>query len=261
MVSPTTSRAAARAAQTATIKEVARRLVARRGVAGLSLREVAREMGVVSSALYRYFATRDDLLTALILDAYNDLGATVERADARHADASSRVRWRAVARALRSWALRHPHEFALIYGTPVPGYHAPVETIAAATRFSGTLARILNDDRRRSHRRAPASPTPEHARFLVLANVREAMPDVDPDDYVRALMAWTQLVGFVSFELFGHYVGSVRNAARMYDVVVEELADSLRLTGKSRHATPRRVAKKSSTASSAARVGDPSSSR
>lgn len=226
-----TARAAARAAQILTIKDVARRLIERDGVAGLSLREVAREMGLVSSALYRYFATRDELLTALILDAYNELGAAVERADARHRAESSRVRWRAVARALRAWALRHPHEFGLIYGTPVPGYRAPAETVAAATRFTGVLATVLNDERRQTRRRTPPAATPAQARYLEVDSLREVMPDVEPDDYVRALMAWTQLVGFLSFELFGHYVGTVRNAARMFDAVVEELADSLRLPG------------------------------
>ena len=87
------------------IKAVARRYLETDG-ANLSLRAVSRDMGMVSSALYRYFASRDELLTALILDAYNDLGATVEAADAAVADrADLRGRWRAAARAVRAWAL------------------------------------------------------------------------------------------------------------------------------------------------------------
>ena len=98
------TRAEARVDQIETIKDVSRRLLAEKGVTGLSLREVAREMGLVSSALYRYFANRDELLTALILDAYNDLGDVVERADRRSAALSSRRRWHAATRAIRRWA-------------------------------------------------------------------------------------------------------------------------------------------------------------
>ena len=102
MVSTTPNRRALqREAQTAAIKVVARRLIADKGVAQLSLREVAREMGLVSSALYRYFATRDELLTALIFDAYNELGAAVERAEARVARADCHGRWRAACAAVR----------------------------------------------------------------------------------------------------------------------------------------------------------------
>ena len=127
------------------IKAVARRHLATDG-ANLSLRAVARDMGMVSSALYRYFASRDDLLTALILDAYNSLGTAVETADAAVTDRSRlRERWLAAGRALRGWALARPAEYALLYGSPVPGYAAPADTIAAAVRTTVVLARILSD--------------------------------------------------------------------------------------------------------------------
>src|SRR3954467_8387614 len=107
-------RARVRAEMLEEIKNVARRQLADNG-ADLSLRAVARDMGMVSSALYRYFASRDDLLTALILDAYNALGEAVERADAAVADRADLAgRWFAVARGLRKWALDQPHEYALI---------------------------------------------------------------------------------------------------------------------------------------------------
>jgi len=223
------TRAEARVEQIETIKDVSRRLLAEKGVTGLSLREVAREMGLVSSALYRYFATRDELLTALILDAYNDLGSAVERADRRSVALSSRRRWRAATRAIRSWAKRHPHEYALIYGTPVPNYAAPELTIAAATRVSGALARILSDD---WARRAPTRTTSSTAgvrTFLMVDAIRGFLPDVPPDHYVKALMAWTHVFGFINFELFGQYVGTVRNADVMFDRVMDEIADFLEL--------------------------------
>jgi AcrR family transcriptional regulator len=223
------TRAEARVDQIETIKDVSRRLLAEKGVTGLSLREVAREMGLVSSALYRYFANRDELLTALILDAYNDLGDAVQRADRRSAALSSRRRWHAATRAIRRWAKAHPHEYALIYGTPVPNYVAPELTIAAATRVSGALAKILSDDWARRPTRKPAPSEASLRTFLMVDNVREQLPGVPPDQWVTALTAWTLIFGFINFELFGQYVGTVRNADVMFERVMDKVADSLDL--------------------------------
>jgi len=114
------TRAEARLRQIDRIKSTSRRLMAEKGAPGLSLREVAREMGVVSSALYRYFPTRDDLLTALIVDAYNDLGEFAERAALRVPREEPRRRLHAAASAIRKWAKSNPNEYALLYGSPVP---------------------------------------------------------------------------------------------------------------------------------------------
>jgi AcrR family transcriptional regulator len=215
-------RAATHAANRERVTATARAQLARRGAAGLSLREVAREMGQTSSALYRYFATRDELLTALILDAYNDLGAAVERAEARVAREDLRGRWRSACRAIRRWARGHPHEYALIFGSPVPGYEAPELTVAAATRVSAVLAGIVVD----RYRAAPRASAPaEVVAALEWPAVAAFMPGVPARAAVRALMAWTQVFGCVSFELFGHYVGSVRRPGAYFDLVVDELAD------------------------------------
>src|SRR6185437_16774203 len=120
------ARERARAQLTREIKEEARRQLAAGGAQQLSLRAVARELGMVSSALYRYFPSRDELLTALIIDAYDALAAAAEAASAEPPDA--RGRWRAACGAVRNWARAHPHEYALIYGSPVPGYQAPQAT-------------------------------------------------------------------------------------------------------------------------------------
>src|SRR5215475_9891093 len=142
---PGSIRARVRAEMTSEIKAVARRHLDTDG-ANLSLRAVARDMGMVSSALYRYFASRDELLTALIIDAYNALGATVEGADGAVSDrADFRGRWMASARSIRGWALARPAEYALLYGSPVPGYAAPQDTIAAAAKTPNVLVQILAD--------------------------------------------------------------------------------------------------------------------
>src|SRR5947208_8086352 len=107
------ARARARIEVTAAIKDEARRQLAAEGAARLSLRAVARELGMVSSALYRYFPSRDDLLTALIIDAYDAIGAAAEKALARAEDEPPPERWIAVCRAVGEWAVAHPHEYAL----------------------------------------------------------------------------------------------------------------------------------------------------
>lgn len=123
MVAPSL-RARVRASMIEEIKAVARRHLASDG-ANLSLRAVARDLGMVSSAIYRYFPSRDELLTALILEAYDALGDAVEAADAGVDRADLRGRWHAACRAARAWALAHPAEYALLYGSPVPGTRPP----------------------------------------------------------------------------------------------------------------------------------------
>jgi len=118
------TRARARAQTIEDLKRVARAHLATDG-ADLSLRSVARELGMVSSAVYRYFDSRDALLTALIIDAYDDMGEATERAEAAVRRSDLRGRWHAACHAIRDWSRAHPAEFGLLYGTPVPGYYAP----------------------------------------------------------------------------------------------------------------------------------------
>ena len=216
------TRAQARNRQIETIKSTSRRLLAVHGAAGLSLREVAREMGLVSSAIYRYFSTRDELLTALIVDAYNDLGAGVERA-VRRCDDDPRVQLHAAATAIRRWAQRHPHEYALIFGSPVPGYEAPQFTIDAATRVTTVLSGIVTAAWRGRGREVTTGTG--LGPMLEQANLEAAMPGVPALTRARALMVWSGIFGLVSFELFGHFRGSVRNASSFFDLAVDELAD------------------------------------
>jgi AcrR family transcriptional regulator len=218
-----TARERARAELTAEIKRSARGQLREVGAAALSLRAVARDLGLASSAVYRYFPNRDGLLTALITDAYNALGEAVELADP--AGAGSRDRWRAVCRAVRSWALDNPHEYALIYGSPVPGYHAPMETVDAALRIGRVIADIA------AHGRAPASaPTLTRELGVQVETVAAAVaPGADPAALARGLVAWTQLFGMVSFELFGQFANSLEPADAFFDYAVATSADLMSL--------------------------------
>jgi AcrR family transcriptional regulator len=140
---PRTARERARAEITAEIIEAGRRHLATDGAAGLSLRAIARELGMASSAVYRYMASRDELLTKLIIDAYDSLGAAAEAMEALRDRGDLFGRWSAVCEAVRSWAIANPNEYALIYGSPVPGYVAPADTVASASRVSNLLVQIL----------------------------------------------------------------------------------------------------------------------
>ncbi len=200
--------------------------MAEKGASGLSLREVAREMGVVSSALYRYFATRDDLLTALIIDAYNELGASAERAAQRIPRNDSRRQLHAAASAIRKWARTNPNEYALLYGSPVPGYEAPALTVEPAARVALVLGRIVADAwRLNSPEFTPvevAGVAETMKGVLETRSLDDAMPGVPDPVRVLSLMVWSQIFGCISFELFGHYKGSVRNANRFFNIVVDE---------------------------------------
>jgi AcrR family transcriptional regulator len=239
---PRTARQRARAELTREITEEARRQLAATGANGLSLRAVARELGMVSSALYRYYPSRDDLLTALIIDAYNAIGEAAETAiaDARPKAGAGRARWLAACHAIRGWALDRPHEYALIYGSPVPGYRAPEATIGPAARvplaFVGVLAAAIAD--------GEVTPGPERGAGALtgaLADQAAALSaalslDLDlapsaagaavmpPGMLVRAVIAWTQLFGMISFELFGQFVGSFEPADAFFAHAAAELA-------------------------------------
>lgn len=219
-----TARERARAELTREIKLQARRQLAAHGAQGLSLRAVARELGMVSSAIYRYFPSRDELLTALIIEAYDALGAAAEAASAGPPPADVRRRWRAACHAVRDWALAHPHEYALIYGSPVPGYQAPRDTVAPATRAVRALGDLLADARTEMRNVAGPALPPELARQSALV-AGVIAPGVPPAVIARALTAWTQLFGMISFELFGQFVGSLEPADSFFGYAVERMAD------------------------------------
>ncbi len=221
---PKLSRAQSRAIQIDEIKKAARAQLVAKGVSGVSLREIARDLGLVSSALYRYYATRDELLTALILDAYNELGDFVERANASFVRDDTLGRWRASCFAILHWAKAHPQEYALLYGTPLLDYQAPDQTIAPASRVPLVLGEIIGDAHRRHPSSAITSGHEDVTSWLNVSNLTQALPGVPSSYYLRALMAWTEIFGFLNFELFGHFKGSIVDYERAFTYVVEELA-------------------------------------
>ncbi len=223
-MSATSTRARVRAELTREILEAGRAQLAEHGAAGLSLRAVARDVGMVSSAVYRYFPSRDHLLTALIVDAYDSIGAAVETAVDARADTDPLQRWHTICGAVRAWALAHPHEYALIYGSPVPGYRAPPDTIGPATRVATVLVEVLVDARETGalHPGAPVAIPPSLAPDL--EQLRETFAHVPEGVIVRALVAWSALFGLVSFELFGQFNNVIDASADFFAVATDQLA-------------------------------------
>ncbi|GAA4428762.1 TetR/AcrR family transcriptional regulator [Georgenia halophila] len=204
-----------RAELVAEITDTARRHLAVRGAAGLSVRAVTRELGMAPSAVYRYFPNRDALLTALIVAAYVGVGAAAREAESAVDRSDLSGRWLAVFRAVHGWALEHPHEYALIYGSPVPGYVAPQDTAAPASEVVLLLARIAVDIPPSGGKTMDDLVPPEllHDAQQRVGDVLESLPEakaaalgrLDPAVVIGVIDAWTMLFGTVSFELFGHY--------------------------------------------------------
>lgn len=214
------------------VLEVARRQLGEVGPAALSLRSIAREVGVVPSALYRYLPGREAILTELIRTGYDRLGSAVEQAEEAVPREDLRGRWIATWNAARAWAVDHPHEYALLYGTPVVGYRAPQQTVAPATRVVLTLARVA----------AAAAPLPgdgEAADGAVLADAQAVVDQlpawgVDAEavgvrEVLAVIEAWTLLFGAISFELFGHFRGSMDHGQDYLEHLARTTADRLGL--------------------------------
>jgi len=221
-------RARARAEMTAEIKRIARAHLAAEGP-DLSLRAVARDLGVVSSAVYRYFESRDALLTALIIDGYDSLAAAVEQAEATVPRRDLVGRWMATGRAIRSWSLERPHEYALLYGSPVPGYAAPQDTIGPATRPVWVLTAILRDGVEGGVLSA-SDRLPRPVRTdLERLTADPGFAGIPAGVLARGMTAWALLFGTLSFELFGRLTNGITDYATYFDHQLKAMASYLGL--------------------------------
>jgi AcrR family transcriptional regulator len=210
------------------IVEVGRRHLVTDGAAGLSLRAIARDLGMVSSAVYRYVASRDDLLTLLIVDAYTELADAVDRAG----DGSAggwRERLLAMARATRSWAVDQPASWALMYGSPVPGYHAPAElTIGPGTRVIGALFAVVGAGIAAGDV-SDHGPAPTPATSTDFDGLRAEFGFAGGDGAVlKCSLVWAALVGAISLEVFGQYGAETLSAPEeVFDGQLQLLLDVL----------------------------------
>jgi AcrR family transcriptional regulator len=224
-----TARDRARAEVQGQILATARQHLAEHGPAGLSLRAVARDLDLVPSAVYRYFENRDVLLTAMIVEAYDALGDAAAVALEQAPRRKPAARWVAVAKAIRGWAIEHPHEYALLYGTPVPGYVAPQDTVDPGTRVSRTLVQVVVDAHADGLLDASPADLSSATRRDLAGLLRELALDIEPDVMFRTVVAWTQLFGLVSFELFNQTRGLVHHHDQMFTDATTAMAATIGL--------------------------------
>lgn len=228
-----TPRARARAQTLADITRIGREHLVSEGAAALSVRAVARDLGIVSSAIYRYVRSRDDLLTLLVVDGYDELGDAVDAALVAVGESDHRERFLTVGRTVRSWGLREPATYALLFGSPVPGYDAPAEqTTGPGTRVIGALVGIYAAAHQ-AGAMTPAEPsTPVSERLAASFDAVRAETGADiPDDLVvRGVLAWAALFGCVSFDLFGQYgTDTFADTDDLFERQLSILADMLGL--------------------------------
>jgi AcrR family transcriptional regulator len=198
----------ARAATIDEIKQTALALMRDRGTVEVRFTDIARVMDMTPPALYRYFADRDELISALITDAYEALGAEVSAARASVPDGDIAAAWVAAGQAYRSWAHREPQQFALILGMPLPDYAAPVDgsTSEAAGRAMAQLTSIFAEALHRGQLEPPRIRD-IHPAVETCAKLKQEQHEVgvDPAHFQAMLHAWASLHGFTSLEANGHF--------------------------------------------------------
>ncbi|UIX34038.1 TetR/AcrR family transcriptional regulator [Streptomyces sp. GQFP] len=192
------------------IKERAWEQIAAAGASALSLNAVAKQMGMSGPALYRYFAGRDELISELIRDAYRSLADTFRAAAEPAPDLA------ALAHALRDWALADPQRYFLVYGTPVPGYHAPSDVTGIASEIMTTLLDACAA-------LPPAGPGTPFDAHIDDHRMWAAGHPAPPAVLRRALVCWTRLHGVLSLELAGHFTGMEFDPALLFAAEVDEL--------------------------------------
>lgn len=224
-----TRRERVRAATIDEIKEIARQHMAEKGAAALSLRAIAREMGMTSPALYRYFVSRDALVTALIVDAYNAFADALEAARDTYAEDDHAGRLINIGYAYRNWALAFPQQYSLIFGTPIPGYEAPAGiTRPVAARSMTVFLNVLHDAEQSG--RVDCSEIEIDFSPAVQTQIQPWKDSLrfegNPKLLYLAIRNWGLIHGLVTLEIFGHLEG-VSDA--FFEAEVKALVNRLKL--------------------------------
>lgn len=201
------------------IKAIARQQMSERGTAGLSLRAIARQMGITAPAIYNYFPRLEDLITALIVEAFTDLALAMEAAQTDNTARNTVYQIEAVLLAYRQWAVAHPVDFQLIYGNPIPGYQAPVEVTGPLARrpFMG-LFQLYADAMQSGEMQIPDEyqGVPQSISSY-LVDWRERSGLALPDALVCLLMSgWARVHGLVMLELFQHLQPVIGDPGALY---------------------------------------------
>jgi AcrR family transcriptional regulator len=221
-----------RNATLAEIKQLAWSQIASEGAASLSLRAIARDMGMTSSALYRYFSSRDELLVALSMEGFTSLADHLEAAETRVVDAglSTGERFLEIMASYRRWAVEHPTEYALTFGTPVPGFDPhPLELKAEMFRGINVLFRCMMAGLE-SGEVNPAPLTDPQAKALrveLLEWGRQVGMRLGPEALAACMLVWTQLHGAISLEVYGHMPAPLTPADALFEHQMREVLRSI----------------------------------
>ncbi|MFG2002519.1 TetR/AcrR family transcriptional regulator [Spirillospora sp. NPDC048911] len=232
MSETTSRRARLRAETSAEIKAIALKLMATGGPDAISLRAIAREMGMTAGAIYSYYATRDDLITTLIDDVYGELVDAVETARDAVPESDPGGRVLAWAETVRAWALANPEGFRLIYGDPVPGYQPPEggpARDAAHRACAGLTGLVAAAWPRAESRQAGAYDWSDFEDGLAAAT-REQFPGLPPAAVALALRVWGRMHGLIALEIYGHLRPLIHKTASLYREDMLDLTKSLGLT-------------------------------
>jgi AcrR family transcriptional regulator len=231
---PRTARERVREEMSGEILSVARDHLARDGAAALSLRSISRDLGMAPSALYRYFDGRDALLSALILAAYESLAECAEEAadQAARTEESDAERFARVPRAVRCWALARPYEWGLIFGTPVPGYEAPEDTVVPYARTAAATVQPIVEAREAGRLQPAVHGQPVSAELeAAVAPITEGLfPGMPAENVVLVVEAWTTMIGAISLEIFGHWRATILEPELFFERTIADIAGSVGLS-------------------------------
>ena len=219
---PPTMRERYRAQVRQEVKEAALRQLAEAGPGALSISAIGKQLGVSGPALYRYFASRDDLLTELVIDAYHDLAKALTAATSHVPDDRPRGRFEALARAYRRWALAEPHRYRLLFGPPLPGYEAHAQRLVEASWAAmNLLLEVL-----RGFAAGAAEPSGPLASKLT-AWAQQGNQRVDPGTALHAILIWSQLHGIVSLEIAGNFASMSIDADQLFEIQLAAITATL----------------------------------
>jgi AcrR family transcriptional regulator len=219
---PPTMRERYRAQVRQEVKEAALRQLAEAGPGALSISAIGKQLGVSGPALYRYFASRDDLLTELVIDAYHDLANALAAATSQVPDGQPRGRFEALARAYRRWALAEPHRYRLLFGPPLPGYEAHAQRLVEASWAAmNLLLEVL-----RGFAAGAAEPSGPLASELT-AWAQQGNQRIDPGTALHAILIWSQLHGIVSLEIAGNFASMSIDADQLFEIQLAAITATL----------------------------------
>lgn len=213
------------------IKTIALRQLAEGGPGAISLRGIAREMGMTARAIYSYFPTRDDLITALMSGIAASLAQALTTATNAVPATDPGGRLLAWGQALRQWALAHPESFRLFYGRPIPGYQPPVDgpVDQTARRVCRELTRLVAAAWPHARHLQPDDTSWSDLHPEYVAKIQADLPNVSPSAAALALRVWGRMHGLVALEIDGHIHPVAGNPAALHHAEMLDLIRSLGL--------------------------------